>query len=597
MLKKFPDSLVVTPSPQMVKNYDRAIEKSLKMMEVYPRDKKLQDRAYFLMGKAAFYKKDYKQTISRMRDLQAQFPLSPLVPESYLFVAKAYIQDENLGLAEEILQTVLEKYPYLDDNQQVTLLLVEIAIRREGRSQAIGLLEKVRASSLSEEKRLGILLKMADLQFDLKQYSKSYALLRTAHRSNKYPVLMYRLDRSIYFCYDAMDSLSQALKHVDGMIKNRMYREYQDQILFYKGMTLSRLGRIDDAINIFIRIVGTDSLAIASDTTGLKGRAHYELAQLYRINRGDYQSAMAAYQAASKSRDSLIARPASRKMKALEMLFALRSDSTGAISSANRYSVGELFQFDLEMPDSALNQFLILCNDTSADSAIRPRALSMAAFIVRSDLKDTTRSDSLLKIVLNDYAGTEFARKAQEMMELPITVVTRQQEAEAKFREAENLYYKENNPVEAIKVYYDVAREYADLDLAPKSLYAAAWHTDNDLQKNRVAMKLYQELCDTYANSEYCIKYAQPRLSIAKDTIEARRIRREKAQAVMNGTTPGQSSDQKNQAAPVQTGVPVNQGGSDALSESGEDDLEVEMDNSETVPPSGQSPAPATPEQ
>lgn len=524
IMEKYPDSLVVTPSQEIQSLYDRAIEKSLKMMDVYPREKKLRDRAYFLMGKAAFYKKDFTGSIGYMRELQAQFPSSPLIPESYLYVAKSHILEGNLGVAEEVITTILDKYPHLDDDNQIPLLLVDIAIRRGGRSQAIGLLQKIRISTQDKEERLLLLLRMAELHLELKQYPLAYNLLQKAQKSKGDPYLMFRVDRSIYQCYDAQDSLSQALELLDKMLKDRSYRDYHSEILFYKGVTLRKMGRIAESLAIFEKLVDSYDLQQYADSTGIRGRAYYELALLHQMNRGDYESAKAAYEEAKKAQDSSIARTASRRVLALEKLEKLRnSDSTKSLTAQDRYIIGELFQFDLNEPDSAFNRFRELADAQLGDSTVRPRAMSMAALIARTDLNDTLRSDSLLKLVIKEYEGSDYARKAQELMGVPVTVITRQEKAEKDFRKAEKLYYEKGDVVEAVKNYYDVYNNFQDLDIAAKSLYAAAWHTDNDLQKNRVAMKLYQKLCDQYPQSEYCESKAKPRLAIVKDTLEALR--------------------------------------------------------------------------
>jgi outer membrane protein assembly factor BamD (BamD/ComL family) len=136
------------------------------------------------------------------------------------------------------------------------------------------------------------------------------------------------------------------------------------------------------------------------------------------------------------------------------------------------------------------------------------------------------RADSLLSIVIDEYPGGELAKRAQIEMDVQITVVTRRDLAERDFLAAEGLM--ESDMVEAVKAFYNVFKQYPDMDIAQKSLYAAAWNTDNALQKNRAAMRLYEELCDKYPQSPYCAESAAKRLAAAKDTLEARRLKREK---------------------------------------------------------------------
>lgn len=527
VMKKFPDSLVVTPSPQMEALYDRSIEKSLKMIEVYPKIKKHQPAAHYLMGRSSFYKKDFDISISRMRDLQTEFPESKFVPPSLIYVAKSHIMLDNLAIAEEILLELLENYPQFNKQQEITMLLVEIAMRREGRSHALGLLQTLNLSGMPVEKRLDIILKMVDLNYDLRQYTTALGLLRGAPRSKKHPYLMYRVDRSFYFCYDAMDSLDTALRHLNGMQKNRLYnKEHKNEINFYKAVTLSKMGNISEAIALLTeitRVCGKD----AADTVSLCGRAYYELALLYQMNTGEYSLAMEAFEKASKSGDSGAMARASARVLALKRLFELRmGDSTGTVSPQARYSIAELFWLDLQEPDSAYHHYMELSQDNGADSLMRPRTLIMAASVLRNEMGETARSDSLLNIVIDEYPGSELAKRAQLEMDAEITVVTRRDLAERDFLAAEGLM--ESDMVEAVKAFYNVFKQYSDMDIAPKSLYAAAWNTDNALQKNRAAMRLYEELCDRYPQSRYCTEGAAPRLAIAKDTLEARRLKREK---------------------------------------------------------------------
>jgi len=527
LMRVFPDSLVVTPSEGMVKQYDRAIEKSLKMMDVYPKDKKRQDRAHFLMGKAAFYKKDFPVAVGRMRDLQADYPQSPLVPESWVYVAKSHIMMDNLAIAEEILQRLLREHPQLDRNQEVTMLLVEIAMRRGGRAQALALLEAIRRGSLPLEKRLDIVLRMADLNYDLRQYQKALDLLRGAPRSKKHPYLMYRIDRSIYFCLDAMDSLEPALAHLTVMQRNRAYADQRYEIAYYRAVALRRLGRADEAIAVLeeIRKVCGKQAGGKADTASLCGRASYELARIY-LERGEYDKAALALEEAGRASESPVASSASARLWALKRLKELRTpDSSGRVSAEARYSVAELFRFELETPDSAYSYYMELSSDTAAADSVRPRSLLAAAFVARYQMENAARADSLLAVVAAEYDGTDYARRAQIEMDIEVTVVTTREKAEREFRSAEALM--ENDAVEGVKAFYNVYTQYPDMEIAPRSLHAAARYTESALGKNMAAMTLYEELCEKYPESVYCKTGASPRLATARDSIAVRRKRRE----------------------------------------------------------------------
>jgi tetratricopeptide (TPR) repeat protein len=410
------------------------------------------------------------------------------------------------------------------------MLLVEIALRRGGRSQALGLLEGIsKISSLPIEKRLDVILKMADLNYELRQYEKALGLLRNAPRSKKHPYLMFRVDRSIYFCLDATDSLDAALGHLAAMRKNRMYSGQKYEIIYYTARVLRRMGRIDEAIALYEEIneMCAGSLkkdAVKADTMSLCGRASYELALIYH-EQGKLDLAEAELEKASKLGVAMLGNRAAARFAALKRLRELRKpDSTGKVPAAARYSAAEIFRFELEAPDSAYNSYMELSADTAVDSTYRPRSMLAAAFVARHDLNNAAGADSLLKVVISEYGGTEYARRAQLELNVEVTVVTRREMAERDFRAAEAL--TESDAVEAVKAFYGVYQQYPDMDIAPKSLYAAAWYTDNALHKNRAAMTLYEELCAKYPESDYCKTNAAPRVAVARDSIEARKLRR-----------------------------------------------------------------------
>jgi TolA-binding protein len=200
---------------------------------------------------------------------------------------------------------------------------------------------------------------------------------------------------------------------------------------------------------------------------------------------------------------------------------------TDTIKAATRadmmYEIGELFYYDLDEPDSAFRQFLHCAADSSADSLYRPKALAAAAYIAKNSLKDTVRADSLFSLVLARYPDDENSRRVmKELKDVPDSVVTtRKGRAAAAFRAAEKQYVEGSDIKGAVQAFFNVYKEYSDLEIAPKSLFVAAWLTDNELRKKKAAKNLYQKICDRYPNSIYCTKEAKPRIQTALDTMKA----------------------------------------------------------------------------
>ena len=544
VMENFPDSLLVAPPPEARAKYDRAIEKSLKVLDDFPKDKKWHDHAVFMLGKAYFYERETGKSIRWLKQLQQEYQQSPFVPESYLFLAKDYIADDNLPKAEETLKFALDRYPFLDKDHKISLLLIEIEIRHEGKSRAISMLEQVRSTVKSGRLRIDLLLRVAELYQGMGQYDNAIALLKKAPRDKKDALQEYRIDYNLVSCYVAIDSLKQAALLLKAMRANKQYVAYMKEILFVNGTILARMGNTDEAIAVFKQVIGTvDTNVLKADTSKIISRAWFELAQLYQKKKGNYKEALKYYRLVSERtvKDSLVTPLATARMKAINQIGDLRkriaARDTGVKRTAGLYKIGELFYYELDECDSACGEFRGLTKDTLVDSLFFPKAIFAAALIEREQLNDTVHSDSLFKLLIARFPGTDYSRRAQEEMRLPSVTRTRKDLAAEAFRDAEKVYFFDNDTKAAVKAYYNVYKKYPDLDVGPKSLYAAAWITDNELQKKKIAKSLYEKICERYPKSGYCKNEAQPRIKVVLDTLEALRRQNRDSEAVFPDPT------------------------------------------------------------
>jgi tetratricopeptide (TPR) repeat protein len=523
MLRQHPDSVIVKPNDEIVRKYDRTIEKAKKVMELYEKDKRWHDDALLLIGKAYYFKRENTPAVRKLTQLQKEFPSSPLIPESYFYMAKAYVDMGEYDKADELCGMILQKYPSFNKDNEVSLLLVDIAIMRGGRSQAIGLLEKARKSVHSEEKRIAILLRICELYVDLKQYDKAIALLERAPRNKDFPQQSFRMDKALFTCYSELGKYDKALSLIDIMVKKKLYEDYNKDLLFMKAMVLKRLDRLDDAVSTLKKLTaGIDSTDVLNDTSSVVGKAFYELALIYQFKRADYKSAQKYAVLAAQAKDTSVKIQASLLRDAFIRLEKLRNekDSTNQAKMSRLFKIGELFRFELCEPDSAYNEFISIIKGAPDSFTIVPMALSAAASVAKNNLKKNSVADSLFNLVIKRYPSSDYGKLAQRELNRPVTILTRQDSAYQAFRTAEGyLYGKESDVKKAITAYHNVYRLYPEINIAPKSLYTAAWLIDEVLQKNKTARELYQKVCQKYPTSIYCTAQAKPRLDEVEKAI------------------------------------------------------------------------------
>jgi len=528
LIKDNPDSVIVLP-PDVDNGYKKAIDKCNKVFEIYPKNKKKHPDALFLMGKAYYFDGDYDHAIHTFRQLQERFPASLFIGESYLFTGRALLKKEALDKAEEAFAVVLERYPGLNKNQEVTLLMAEIAIHREGKSQAIELLEKTFKAVKTADRKLELAIKIAHLYKDLKLYDKAIAALETAPRPRDLPDQLFRVDFLRVTCYADKGNLLHSLDLVGAMLSSKPYVAHVPFLLLFKAGVLDKLNRTDEAIAVFRQII---DIYAASDFIG---NAWFELGRIYQVKKGDLKKAKECYdKAATTLKDATLKDLAVRRKAAIDTVYKLegvheaRDTTKNDSMTTHDYKVGELFWLELDQPDSAFRHYCIAADDTLR-RGLMPKALYSAAWIARYALTDTVRADSLYNLLLKRFPANKYSRKAQEARGGPITVMTRQDSALDAFHGAEKLYWEDNIADSAAQAYVNVYEAFGTTEWGPKSLFAAAWIYDFVLDKNRTAKKLYEELCDSFPKTSYCLE-CKPRLKAVTDTLAALRVRMLKKQ-------------------------------------------------------------------
>ncbi len=525
LLKNNPDSALTLPA-EIETGYKKTVDKCLKLFEVYPKDKKWHDKALFLMGKADFYLGEYDKTIRICAQLQREFPASPLIPESYLYMGRAQLKKGNLEEAEKTLSIALERYPDLDKRQDVSMLMAEIVVRRQGKSQAVALLEATYKSAKTADRKMELAIKIAQLYRDLKLFDKAIAVLRGCPRERDLTDQLYRMDFLLVLCLGDKGEYVQALDLVNSMLVNKQYYSRFAMLMLRKAGLLESLDRLDPALAVYKQI--TES-ANGGDAVGV---AWFEMGCVYQTRRIDLKKAKECFDKALLSlKDADLKDAATRRSKALDIILkygegkAPPDTAKGEGASGPDFKVGELYWLELDRPDSAYRYFCAAVRDTH-HRALVPKALYAAAWIARYSLKDSVRADSLYRLLLSRYPSNLYSKKAQEARGEKITVFTRADSARAAFEEAEEIFLEDNNPDSAAEAYLEVYRRFPDSDFGPKSLYAAAFIYDNVLDKNRTAKGIYEMLCDSFPKSSYCLDEAKPRLKTVADSVAAMKNRR-----------------------------------------------------------------------
>jgi len=508
------DSIAVPTAAEKIQ-YERAIAKSKKVMEVYPKAVRWHDDALFTMGKSYLFLGQFGEAIVTFNDLQKRFPGSKHIALSWYYLAQAYFYAGMLREAEIALLTLQQQHPAIDLDDEITVLLAQISIKNQGRARAIQLLEKMINNVDDQDQKLLLVAQLADLYLQTNQPQKALHVLGS---SGFKPYTTYEVDIRVLQSLQMADSLNAALDHAQRMHRVNAFGNHYDRIEFEIALIHKQLAQQQKAIDEFVLI--TEKY----DTSSYVGLSWHQLGQIY-AEQGEYTKAFEAYeQAALTVKDSVLLQQVRswissyKKIDTLKTAMQTQPDTASDTATLwHPFEIGELYWLELNEADSALVYYNKMLQDTLSTEQYCRTLLALGALHLDA-LGDSSKADSILSILIETYSNP-YAQQAQRMLGREVTIQTDQDRSHQLFREAERALYIEDNPKEAVRLFAEIYKQFPDLPIGRKSLLTMAWIFDEKLFKKRSAKELYERICKDNPDDYYCNTYARPRL----ESVEAQK--------------------------------------------------------------------------
>lgn len=503
---------------EILDDYDRAISKCNRLLKIYPKDVKWHDDAEFIIAKSLYMKREYLSSVRHFQVFVKDYPSSPFIPEAYYLLASGHLELGELESAEKHYQYILQKYPDMNKEGEITYQLSMVSVKKQGKAQALQILEESLGKIQSEKKKLDIIIEMSNLYIELKMYEKAIDIIAKAPKTKDFVHRQYTLSYNKYRSYKELEQLETALSLILEMKKNSSFFQYKDNLVLEHGIILLLQKEYKKALSELMILTQNN------DSSPLAGDAWYYIAVIYYDHLKDYRNAEESFKKVqSLNNDPEIKKIAEQRLAGMRDKRFLKSkisslyskkDSVSFITrDSSQYLLGENYWYNLAQPDSALKIFTELSQDSSASDSVVQRALYAQSWIFRNKKNDRHSADSICNMIFNTYPATEVAKQAQRDLGIEVTIMTRRDSALAEIAEAEKLHFDENKTVEAVNKYGTISKKYSDLpDLSVRALYIAAWLCDDVLNKNRTALKLYKEICEKFPDSQYCLNNVKPRI-------------------------------------------------------------------------------------
>jgi TolA-binding protein len=178
-----------------------------------------------------------------------------------------------------------------------------------------------------------------------------------------------------------------------------------------------------------------------------------------------------------------------------------------------RFLLAELYHHDLNRPDSALSEYLLLA-ETYPESKYAPKALLASAFIYR-DKEDSLNERLMYRKIIEKYPTTSQARFAES--QLQDAKIPMEYDVKKLYQQGEDQYFLYNNPLGAMAIFDHIEKAFPETDLAIKSAYAKAWITaqTDRADGDSSAYLAFADIVDKYPESAYA-QDAKIRMGLVK---------------------------------------------------------------------------------
>jgi len=393
-------------TPGARKKYDESIEKSRKLLELYP-DSKWVDDAIFLMSRSYFAKSEFGRCLRRLDELEERFPDHPWQERALFMRGICHLEDGDEARAITILQRMEEVYPKSEHLAEGIFRGGEAEYRLGNWEAAVAayqhLLDRFKHSDWNDEAEL----KIARSQRELGQDSLAVATvmhLAEVGQNRRRVFEGQLLGATILFDRRDFESCRVILEELEPVADNFQAR---GEVLMLLARITEVGGQLDEAV------MAMEAVATEFPRSIHAAEAWYRIGLIRQNREEDFELAIEAYdQAKREAPRSLFSDLAGNKRRAVQELMDFQAsfgDSPPDSSAAElQFKQAENHFLLLENPEQALLEYGRVL-DEYPESPLAPQAAYAIAYIQRYSLADSIAALAAADRLLERYPDSEAA--------------------------------------------------------------------------------------------------------------------------------------------------------------------------------------------
>ncbi|HET9952363.1 MAG TPA: tetratricopeptide repeat protein [Candidatus Eisenbacteria bacterium] len=393
--------------PEAATKYDMTIRQCQKVLADYG-DSKWADDATFLYAAALYGKGDYVGAIRRLEEFQVKFPSSPFLPEARLIRGISHLKRRDYPEADSIFEACDRDYPKLERRAELYFYAGESRAAQREYPRALAWYARAIDDSKTRRMKSDALRRTGDALFASGRVDSAVEVFAQALRSEERP--KQRLDIALRRAEGLRDlkRYDEALAFLEDWRPNSIAEKREGELLLRLHDVEARLGRTQEAIS------GYRSLVQTYPNTPVAADAQFRIGYLYESALSDYDTAAKEYEKLKGGPPSEFQTQANRRSQGLATMKKYResllADTTQA-KARSAFLLAELYYFQLDKPDSALQQYASV-EAEFPQSVYAPKSSYARLWITALDRNDTLAVQSMTDDMAARYKGTRFAESA-----------------------------------------------------------------------------------------------------------------------------------------------------------------------------------------
>jgi len=474
-------------------NLEVSIDKSLKLLELYPNSKYVDD-AQLLLGKCYYYQNNFIRARDYLYQLLDIYPQSELVPQAKLWLIKVDIQDEKYHNAEIQITNFLNTNIPDNIKAEIYFLRARLYIRNNNYQEAINYYNK--SIQVDKTLRPEALFAIGSIYDSLNNYHQSAIYFKKVFKSNpgepynftsqlKYGIALKK-QNEIDLALDNFDEL--LLKDIDKQQEAKVRLQIADCLMLQENFQTA-LREYEDIIANYPR---TEESAIA----------YYKLGNFFE-QRMKYKKALQNYiQVEKEFSKSQYADSAKIRQNALFKLFALKK-----VIYVSLHDTSETKQISnkIVFPERDDTYFF---EDTSTVSLVK-REDKDAQVDQQEDVsrEEETRDRNLPhQSDLSQNRDKEESQKPEEVVNPEINKLDINKLDKNLFLLGEIFMLNFNKPDSALAKYNYIIDNIPESEYTPKAYFNSAYIYKTIKNDSLKADSLYNLIVDKYPDSEAAMR-------------------------------------------------------------------------------------------